>query len=73
MAENDGVMDALMRFFLPNTYNGGTPQEGAPNPMTPPLWRDPNNLDDPLNPRYGSYQEGKQMPEDPSIKGYRRR
>jgi hypothetical protein len=67
MAEdNEGTMDALMRFFLSNTYKGGTPQEGAPNPMLPPLWRDPRNVDDPLNPAY-------KMPPDPRAEGYRRK
>jgi len=73
MSDDDGTMDTLMRFFLSNTYKGGTPQVGAPNPMTPPLWRDPQNIDDPLNPLYGSYQEGQKMPPDPRMKGYRRK
>jgi len=48
---DSGALDAVLRSFLPNTYKGGTPQTGAPNPFTPPLWRDPNNPDDPLNRR----------------------
>jgi len=46
-----GLGDMLGKMFLPNTYGPGagppSPQ-GAPNPMTPPLWRPQNNLDDPL-------------------------
>jgi len=51
--EPGGLGDMLGRAFLPNTYGPGagppSPQ-GAPNPMTPPLWRPQNNLDDPLQP-----------------------
>src|SRR5262245_36641512 len=44
--QDDGYMDKFMRFFLPNSY--GAPARGAPNPYTPPLWRDQRNPDDPL-------------------------
>jgi len=55
--EPGGLGDMLGSMFLPNTYGPGagppSPQ-GAPNPMTPPLWRPQNNLDNPLNPQYQS-------------------
>jgi hypothetical protein len=64
MDARDRITEALMRFFLPNTYGGGTPQQGAPNPFTPPLWRDPDNPDDPLN--------RSRLPPDPRMQGWKR-
>jgi len=49
-----GLGDMLGNMFLPNTYGAGAgppSHQGAPNPMTPPLWRPQNNLDDPLRPQ----------------------